>query len=115
MTPDQIDTAIAEFLGWTDIESCPESYRLWGNRPGSDGQSYRLNAVPRFHRCLNAMHEAETGLTEHESYIYDDQLANLFTDGFLRARYTAIQRAEALLRAISRWQEPEKLSTHCAV
>ena len=112
MTPDQIDMAIAEFRGWTEIQLYPESGRLWGNRPGSEGQSYRLNAVPQFHKCLNACHNAETGLSYEQFDEYYIQLSVKMVRPF---HATAAQRAEALLKTVGLWQEPEKLSTHCAV
>ena len=135
MTPDAIDQAIAEFIGWTDIESYSESYRLWGNRPGSEGESYRLNAVPRFHKCLNAMAEARKGLNEKQQAEFIDTLntnhntsdiyypdkgeqgfrKQLSLDVFGLVDTTATQQATALLRTIGKYQEPSKLSTHCAV
>ena len=117
MTNDQIDTAIAEFCGWTEIQLYPESGRLWGNRPGSEGQSYRLNAVPQYHRCLNAMHDAEKMLT-YGDHCRNTDILEMIVGGpaYKPATYAgAIQRAEALLKTVGLWQEPEKLSTHCAV
>ena len=120
MSPDAIDRAIAEFCGWTEIQCYPESGRLWGNRPGSEGESYRLNAVPQFHRCLNAMAEAESMLLPPNatSYIQYDNYRQLLNDAEGREnafRAIAMTRAITLLRTIGKYQEPEKLSTHCAV
>ena len=123
MTPDQIDTAIAEFLGWTAIRHEDGSSRLWGLCPKSEAWKYRLQAVPRFHRCLNAMAEAEQGIIAMDDgmdagcarYIYAGHLYRNCSPNQQPIMATAIQRAEALLRTISKWQEPEKLSTHCAV
>ena len=112
MTPDQIDTAIAEFRGWTEIQRYPESGRLWGNRPGSEGESYRLNAVPQFHRCLNAMAEASRSLGLGRG-TYITWIKHLWSVCPIDA--PANVRAEALLRTIGNYQEPEKLSTHCVV
>ena len=126
MTPDQIDKAIAEFCGWTEIQHYPESGRLWGNSPGSEGQFYRLNAVPQFHRCLNACHEAEKFAWQqawHFRAVFVDHLARIINpaygyrdqSGYDLLDATAIQRAEALLKTVGLWQEPQKLSTHHAV
>ena len=119
MTPDEIDTAIAEFRGWTNIHSVAESKRLYGFRPKSEDWKYRLEAVPQFHKCLNAMHDAENSLNQEQAEDYLQSLSELdFISGgggWVNACAPASERAEAFLRAVGRWQEPEKLSTHCAV
>ncbi len=108
MSPDQIDCVIAEWRGWTEIQALGrpiDGSRLFGVRPNSEGEKYPLQAVPQYHKCLNAMHEVEGDLPWHQLRPYTDELANRFTDGFVGVRYTAAQRAEALLRTIGKWQE----------
>ena len=116
MTPDQIDTAIAEFIGWSEIHHVEESRRLYGLRPKSEDWKYRLEAVPQFHRCLNAMREAEESLTRAERAAYAEQLTFAIRDqeevGFYHERFVCIhikasQRSEALLRTIGKWKEAE--------
>ena len=112
MTLEQIDIAIAEYLGWSDIK-VGEGARIWGNRPNSAGQDYRKAAVPQFHACLNAMHWAEKTLDYNELNDMEESVS--FHFGVTPFHSTAAQRAEAFLKAIGKWQEPDKLSTHIAV
>lgn len=118
MTPDQIDTAIAEWIGWTEIHHVEESRRLYGMRPKSEDWKYRLEAVPQFHRCLNAMHEAEQFTWAQEWLFREDfvdYLARIINPihgyrnqaAFDLLDATAAQRAEALLRTVSKWKEAE--------
>ncbi len=115
MTPDQIDTAIAEFRGWTEIRTVG-SGRLYGYRPNSEGQAFRFTAVPQYHKCLNAMAEAEQGLSEKDLARYAQFIIGIARhsiaipdhDGRYPVpfiiRATAPQRAESLLRTIGKWQ-----------
>jgi hypothetical protein len=113
MTLEQIDIAIAEHLGWSDIR-VGEGARIWGNRPNSAGQDYRKAAVPQFHANLDWMHHAETVLIWDQRGQYRNLL---FMNPECEAPVfaTAAQKAEAFLRTIGKWQEPDKLSTHIAV
>ena len=125
MSNDQIDTAIAEFRGWTEIKTVG-SGRLYGYRPNSYGQAFRFTAVPQYHKCLNACNEAEQFTWAKEWLFREDfvdYLARIINQvhgyrnqaAFDLLDATAMQRAEALLRTIGKWQESEKPSTHCAV
>lgn len=82
MTNEEMNTAIAEHFDQQTY--CPDDY------------------------CgdLNLMHEAERTLGANARY-YEDHLANLFSDGFLSASYTAVQRAEAFLRTVGKYAEAE--------
>jgi hypothetical protein len=85
MTTEQINIAIAEACGWTDIN------------------------VPGYCHDLNAMHEAENVLdTETEDNItgsYSAYAQCLAWAGGYSA--TARQRAEAFLRAIGKWNDQD--------
>ena len=109
--------AIAEACGWTWIEedytyygfTCviPMKRKRWtppnGGKPTLDIPDYLTN--------LNAMHEAEKMLTEHQWDEYE-RVLRLVCDGcscfegagkeLLHA--TAAQRAEAFLRTIGEWE-----------
>ena len=113
MTLEQIDIAIAEHLGWSDIR-VGEGARIWGNRPNSAGQDYRKAAVPQFHACLDWMHHAETVLSWGQRGQYRNLLF-MYPECEAPGFATAAQKAEAFLRTIMKWQEPDKLSTHVAV
>ena len=128
MSPDQIDTAIAEHLGWTHIQGIAD-FRLYGLRPNSDGEKYRHCAVPQFHRCLNAMADAVNSLTDAQWIRYLQILSgetdvenSSWPTCFLNLEAVremvsakAITQAIGLLRTIGKYQEPEKLQTHVAV
>ena len=128
MEPTQIDRVIGAYLGWTEIEFHGSSCRLFGITPNSKGKKYRIEAVPQFHKCLNACHEMEKALDaasewngeEHHACAeeaYMGHLADITSrrDDWMLIHATAIQRCEAFLRTIGKYQEPEKLSTHVAV
>ena len=121
MTLEQIDIAIAEHLGWSDVR-VGEGARIWGNRPNSAGQDYRKAAVPQFHAKLDDMHYAETVLTYEQ---FDEYYIQLSTKMVRPFHSTAAQRSEAFLRTIGKWQdeimeddeedEVGQLSTHVSV
>jgi hypothetical protein len=110
MTNDQIDTAIAEYVGWTEIHSPVQSGRLFGVRPNSENQDYRVQAIPQFHCCLNACHEMEKSLSNDWDQ-WTDYLEGINCEPDAPATW----RCESFLRTIGKWQEPDKLSTHIAV
>ena len=114
MTLEQIDIAIAEHLGWSDIR-VGEGARIWGNRPNSAGQDYRKAAVPQFHACLNAMHWAELFLQNDDPQAYAAYCSNLCDECWSAVSKTAYERAECFLQIIGKWQQPDKLSTHVSV
>lgn len=106
--------AIAEACGWT-TGHCPcgeEQCGAWQN-PRKDNWEY----LPDYLADLNAMHEAEETLTEHEwNQMFEWLIHIRWRDANATERYsigkqkalspsraTSAQRAEAFLRALGKW------------
>jgi hypothetical protein len=108
MTDEQINAAIAEACGWTEIGECENGgFRLRG-LPSDRFEAHR-KPIPNYCTDLNAMHEAEKTLTDYEQiYAYVDYLQNRddwHTHLLLLATHiTARQRAEAFLRTLGKWE-----------
>jgi hypothetical protein len=108
MQPDKIDMAIAEYLGWSQITPQDSGERRYGIRANSAGEKYPIAMIPQYHKCLNAMHDAENGLASQLRIAY----ANILTSSgrlreFSRLSSCALRRAHAYLRVIGKWQDPE--------
>jgi hypothetical protein len=113
MTPEEINIAIAEACGWTEIEVTAPSRgslapRFKGMMPGhkrSEDDLPRL--LPNYYGDLNACHDMEEVLTEEELREFRYQLAGIVSNwnGDIReAVYksihaTAPQRCESFLKA----------------
>ena len=97
MTPEQQRIAIAEVCGWKTGYRDPEAW----------------HPLPDYLNDLNAMREAEKVLTPTEFEAYRWILWGLckqpqvteWNRAYLSA--TAVQRAEAFLRTIGRWEETQ--------
>lgn len=104
MSEEQINVAIAEACGWTDISQYTQAVDGWyGYEPENGPHSQ----IPNFCNDLNAMHEAEKMLGEVHSIKsceYDDWLQSTIEHD-QKWRATARQRAEAFLRTIGKWEE----------
>lgn len=105
MTDEQINVAIAEACGWTDIHDDP----MWGwlgNPPDLQGSKW---PVLRYTECLNAMHEAEKVLNTDE--LFEKYYLALYditqSTSWWPVCATASQRAEAFLRTLGKWKEAE--------
>lgn len=112
MTDQEINIAIAEACGWTNIRT--------KNLPQfqDDRRTYLLGTlsgseeihIPAYSNDLNAMHEAEKTLTGKQVLEYVPIL-NRCTKCFshitpaIMIFATARQRAEAFLRTIGKWKE----------
>lgn len=107
MTPEAQRIAIAEACGWVLRPAIRGSYWFHPRQAPTFGE------LPSFTSDLNAMHEAEKGLTEEQHYQY----CYLLHDNSRRAggvtvndwnrvgiSATAAQRAEAFLRTIGKWE-----------
>lgn len=111
MTDEQINIAIAEACGWRQsIGRHPKSDRIltiW-----TDGKSNFCHnrKLPSYCNDLNAMHEAEKGLTEEQEAKYVTTLCLEVQDKPRLHHATARQRAEAFLRTIGKWEESESES-----
>lgn len=102
MTDDQINAAIAEACGWTEIQECT----CWddvsrGKAPGKIG----LKHIEDYCNDLNAMHEAEHSLPYVQLCDYLDRLISV---SFEAALAPARQRAEAFLRTLGKWEEVQR-------
>mgnify|MGYP006921389391 CR=1 FL=1 len=127
MSDQEINIAIAEACGWTNVEcpfspndSCKGAQGIPPNKRNnykpapacdeSDSRSFYW--VPRYCNDLNAMHEAEETLTQDQQDEYDYHLSEI-TAPITGERWPAIHstarsRAEAFLRTIAKWKEAAK-------
>jgi hypothetical protein len=123
MSDEQINIAIAEACGWTDVWNPVMSTSPVGTSPENF-----FGHIPRYCNDLNAMHEAEKTLPESLRYCYaallntlhptcdleyPDQTERgfrkkLFSEAFGILHATAAQRAEAFIRTIGKWEEAVK-------
>lgn len=112
MTDEQINTAIAEACGWTEIQDSGvwHHHKLWGYpplKPGQCGNSFHY--LPDYCTDLNAMHEAEKTLSETNMFVmahHIERLVSRHRQHYFHA--TARQRAEAFLRTLGKWEEVQK-------
>ncbi len=118
MTDGQINAAIAEACGWTEItKKAPLrgslKHRFIASKAG--GKAF----IPIYCTDLNAMHEAEETLTEEQwesmfEFLIkirwrdanDEQRKNYGSGKTLSpSRAKAKQRAEAFLKTVGKWEE----------
>ena len=105
MTDQQLNQAIAEACGWTEISSDG----VVGKAPGETCN--RVMFLPLYCTDLNAMAEAEKTLTkkqvrEYQCYLYDMACEVSATQGrWMPYSATARYRAEAFLKAMGKWEE----------
>jgi hypothetical protein len=118
LTPTEINIAIAEACGWTDIrtERHPASADLlWTVGSLGAGTHGILKPIPDYYHDLNAMHEVEIELPIGKRADFRQVLKNLpepLCDkeilGWDAIHATAHQRAEAFLRVKGLWKEEGK-------
>lgn len=105
MTDEQINAAIAEACGWTNVNSDHRS----GKAPEADYVGGEF--IPDYCTDLNAMHEAERSLHEPLREMYVSKLLWEAADSptYLWDIITAHSRsrAEAFLRTLGKWEEAE--------
>lgn len=112
MTNRAINKAIAEHLGWKELDFHLDGKRILGDRPTfSNGKivSYTVDQyVPDYCNDLNAMAEAENTLNDDQQYEYayvlDDLIKNRSCE-FDLIHASARMRAEAFVRTIGKWKE----------
>ena len=103
MTDQEINIAIAEAAGWTDVKH----RRIWDGSTGkvTEGLMGKYGdtvfVVPSYTTDLNAIHEVEKTFSAEEWYSYDS-LIPLRDPQKIHA--TARQRAEAFLRVKGVWK-----------
>jgi len=117
MTKEQINIAIAESLGWSIFHRNDKGEIKSWKHP--DGSIWQEPWVPlRFTEDLNAMHEAWCRLTQKQHFIFRSYLQTIVLNaqesGVLPigpahsvCNATALQRAEAYLRTIGKWNEKD--------
>ncbi len=108
MTSIEINIAIAEACGWTDISQYTQAVDGWyGYEPENGPHSQ----VPNYCNDLNAMHEAEMTLTADQFEQYRWILWDICKQFRVKDWYrcylssTARQRAEAFLKTLGKWEE----------
>lgn len=112
MTDEQINAAIAEACGWTNVSARHRS----GRCPGADDLYVGHEFLPNYCSDLNAMHEAEKVLDYEQAEVFADIMYNLCADQnselenpmpwrFAVCHATARQRAEAFLETLGKWEE----------
>ena len=102
MTDEQINAAIAEACGWTQVNAEHRS----GKAPNAEYVGSEF--IPNYCTDLNAMHEAEKVLM-HADLLFEYGMHISMDhkyDYLLRA--TAWERAEAFLRTLGKWEEVQK-------
>ena len=110
MTNEQINIAIAEACGWTHYH-----LDLWvpSQQTGDpdDFSELQCTGLPDYCNNLNAMHEAERVLNAYQRHKYTLLLRGdcASVDSMWEvAHKPAIQRAEAFLRTIGKWEGETK-------
>lgn len=113
MTPEQINRAIAEHLGWHNFIINDEYGNDRALRPGEKPEyNCIFTDIPNYCADLNEMHEAEKTLDEEQTLT---QIQLLLPPPFcdkpswrgmaIILQATASQRAEAFLRTVGKWKE----------
>ena len=109
MTNEQINIAIAEACGWTEISW----EQLTNPREAIERKHYCKNNtehfcgwLPDYCNDLNAMHEAEKVLVGKNNWELCNYVHRLHTaTNSWTALATARQKAEAFLKTIGKWEE----------
>lgn len=121
MTDQEINQAIAEACGWTEIKRVPfiDSLKLHFMRWfGISPKTKQEEPLPDYCHDLNAMHEAESFVDGDDYFAVLEDLVQgaMLADPdwpeggdlyYWIARATARQRAKAFLRAIGKWREDQ--------
>jgi hypothetical protein len=122
MTDEHINKAIAEFLGWDDVEivdtsgrwndTVPQRLRPIGIPPTWKNKPFIYKTeCPEWHTDLNAMHVALKSLDGEQFHDYGFNLVEVLDedagDGPCPYSWqaTARQQAEAFLRTVGKWEE----------
>jgi hypothetical protein len=98
MINEQINIAIAEACGWTEIDGL-SAKGLMGKPPE---KLCSFAYLPNYCNDLNAMHEAEKTLNSEQLHDYYENLE--LVNGWEYPSSTARQRAEAFLKTIGKWE-----------
>jgi hypothetical protein len=114
MTNEQINVAIAEACGWNPPPEEIENITHGGGK-FMPSEEWRKSHIPNYCNDLNAMHEVEETLKGMNKAEFAVQLTKSsgkdWPDGkvaagsFAHIHATALQRAEAFLRTLGKWEE----------
>jgi hypothetical protein len=115
MTNEELDRAIAEHLGWSNLRVIEPHQRFKSQPVAIAGTPPpesldRSVIVPRYSTDLNALREAVASLTELEMFRYADEVCDLAYDGHHDADIQMILKmearplAECYVRAIGKWR-----------
>jgi hypothetical protein len=118
MKPEKQRIAIAEACGWKmhDHPDCLAKKEGWVSRGwetwvmNPSGLLVFKHDIPNYLNDLNAMHKAEMSRVDMEDgrfiVLFREYLHTILGhDGSLAIHATGIQRAEAFLRTIGKWEE----------
>jgi hypothetical protein len=103
MTDQEINKTIAEACGWKEVEPWLNGDRCFELNQSVCG--YRIEDLPDYCNCLNAMHEAEKVLTREQIDVFCERLNPRDYGVWWGIHATARQRAEAFLKTIGDWKE----------
>lgn len=116
MSPEKQKIAISEACGWKPGPHGYDSVCLWGVPPKPRHASLPWEELPDYLSDLNAMHEAEKVLTRFQAEYFFNKILPLtlrlsgekkIVQDQYTAHATAVQRAEAFLRTIGKWEDSE--------
>jgi hypothetical protein len=106
VSPEAQRIAIAKACGFTQKEPWLDGRECWGHKDHPPHVGFE--EIPDYLNDLNAMHEAETWLLTNKPdlrLVYRRILIDCSEKSHHYWRATAVQRAEAYLRALNLWQE----------
>lgn len=103
MKDEQINIAIAEACGWTDVKG--RNLNGWWKEVSGTNPEGRIMATPNYCNDLNAMHEAEVALGLAYDRFQRELKGVCERDRWCIESAPARQRAEAFLRTIGKWEE----------
>lgn len=113
MTDQEINAAIAEACGWTEVGECENGGFRFRGFPPHRFEAHR-KPIPNYCTDLNAMHEAEILIQDRNKYLNILASVTEPIDGLPKdhdwafTRATARQRAEAFLKTLGKWEEAAK-------
>lgn len=107
MTNEQINRAIAEACGWTDIleRTSPPGFKC---RPTGTRDGFERKQIPNYVHDLNDMRDAERVLNEKQYIAFMTHLGKRSKKRRDIWQAPACHRAEALLRALGKWREAQQ-------
>ena len=112
MKPEQQRIKIAETCGWENVRSTNPPCGYTTRYKGTPSETCVELPIPDYCNDLNAIHEAESGLTReqynrHTDILYEIEIARIGGDveKWRWLSSPASARAEAFLRTLEMWEE----------